>query len=175
MSYEKDVINFGKEEADRMRANQPPKPKSQLELDHILRMQQLECTGEVARAGWVLDQDEILAAMEKLGIECKVRIRFMTGRYTRGTHRNGLDKHYITLDQNRNVFDTNLTLWHELAHAMQAERFAKETGKPMTMFHQAYKYAKGEYGNGYHGNLYEVEANKIAADNHEIRLVAYEA
>jgi len=164
-----------------------------MELDDILNFDRLYCTGDRARAGWYLDQDAILEAIDKLGIELKVSIRFMTatrravreygrGRswgkggkgYTYGTHRNLNKEHRITVDQERVADETSDTLWHELAHAMQSERWAKETGKNITLWHHAdYKAVDGEWGNSYKGNAYEIEAERIANENRDFKLVVF--
>lgn len=164
-----------------------------MELDDILKLDRLYCTGEQARAGWYLDQDAILEAMDKLGIELAVNIRFMTatrravsesgrGRswgkggkgYTYGTHRNTPKCHKITVDQERTAEETTNTLWHELAHAMQSERWAKETGKDIRLWHHAdYKAVDGDWGNRYKGNAYELEAYEIAATNADFELVVF--
>jgi hypothetical protein len=134
-----------------------------MNLEDILAFTKLECTGEVARAGWVLDQDAILAAISQLGIQLPVRVKFMTGKYRNGSCYSLADSHMITVDQNREINDSSFTLWHELAHCMQAERWAKSTGKPMNRwFDSEYKFARGAHGESYKGNTYEIEANKIA-------------
>jgi Zn-dependent peptidase ImmA (M78 family) len=134
-----------------------------MDLDDILRMQRLQCTGDVAKAGWVIDQDAVIDAMDYLKIEHTVHIRFMTARYRQGTHRTKVnDAHHLTLDQSRDLESANFTLWHELTHARQAEEFTRETGKPMKMFHrEAYK-PNGVSGQAYHKNIYEIEANAMA-------------
>jgi len=164
-----------------------------MELDDILNLNRLQCTGEQARAGWYLDQDAILEAIDKLGIKMPVHIRYMTataravrergrGRswgkggkgWTYGTHRNTKQHHKITVDQEREAAETSNTLWHELAHCMQSEKWAKETGKDITLWHHAdYKAVDGEHGRRYKGNLYEIEANRIAEDNQDFMLVAF--
>lgn len=154
-----------------------------MELDDILNLDRLQCTGEQARAGWYLDQDAILEAIDKLGIKLQVRIRYMTStsRYTmsgkgwtHGTHRNTKQYHKITVDQERTAEDTSNTLWHELAHCMQSEKWAERTGKDITMWHHAdYKAVDGEHGRRYKGNAYEIEANQIADDNADFSLVAF--
>jgi len=143
-----------------------------MELDDILNMQRLQCTGDVARAGWVLDQDAILEAMDQLNIKMPVHIRYMTGRYTRGTHRETLTHHKITMDQTRPIEDANFTLWHELVHCWQAEEFVRVYKRPITQFHTAYKLARGDHGQSYLGNTYELEANRIAAQNEQTYLLA---
>ena len=163
-----------------------------MELDDILNLQRLQCTGEQARAGWYLDQDAIIEAIDELGIKLPVHIRFMTataranreygrGRswgkggkgWTHGTHRNTKQHHRITVDQERPAEDASNTLWHELAHAMQSEKWAERTGKDITLWHTDYKAVDGEHGRRYKGNLYEIEANQIADDHTDFMLVAF--
>lgn len=144
-----------------------------MDLDNILRFERLQCTGDVARAGWVIDQDEVIKAMDMLGIEMPVHIRYMTGKYRYGTHKETKTHHKITLDQTTPFGVANFTLWHELVHAMQAERFAKEKGLPITLFYDEYKRGRGEWGRYYDGNKYELEANRLAARYEEMTLLAF--
>lgn len=148
-----------------------------MELDDILNFDRLFCTGEQARAGWYLDQDAILEAIDTLGIKLPVHIRFMTGRYTYGTHRVKHDDtiHRITVDQNRELKSASHTLWHELVHCMQSERWleADSRRKLHNWHYDDYKAVDGEWGNRYRGNTYEIEANHIADENADFELMIY--
>lgn len=164
-----------------------------MDIDDILNLDRLYCTGDRARAGWYLDQDAILEAIDKLGITRKVRIKFMTatrravresgrGRswgkggkgWRHGTHYVRNNSHLITVDQERSAEQASNTLWHELTHCMQAERWEKETGKNIEMWHwEDYKAVDGEWGNRYRGNAYEIEANRIATENADMHLVVF--
>jgi Zn-dependent peptidase ImmA (M78 family) len=144
-----------------------------MDLNDILKLNRLQCTGEIARAGWIVDQDAVVDALSLLDIKLIVHIRFMTGIYRRGTHRNNYDRHKITLDQNRSMEDSNFTLWHELTHCMQSERWHRENpDKSIMNWHADYKRNRGSYGESYEGNLYELEANRVAAKNEEMMLLA---
>lgn len=149
---------------------------SAMELDDILNLDRLICTGDQARAGWYLDQDAILEAIDKLGITGQVRIRYMTGRYTYGTHRNQHDGvHRITVDQNRELRSASHTLWHELVHCMQSERWLLEDlrRKIQNWHYDDYKAVDGDWGNRYRGNAYEIEANRIAYENADFELMVF--
>lgn len=138
-----------------------------MNLDDILNLQRLQCTGDVARAGWVLDQDAIIRAMDLLEIELPVHIRFMTGKYRRGSIQNTGDntRHKMTIDQNKPIESANRTLWHELTHAMQAERYSRKTGRSITEWFYDYTYNRGPHGETYWLNGYEVEARQVAQDH----------
>jgi hypothetical protein len=148
-------------------------PLEGVELHNHLR---LTLPPTSARLGWDLDETAILAALDYLGIEKPVRIRFMTTKRgaTLGTHRSDVDRHRVTIAQNlKKAGDASLTLWHELVHCMQAERFATKTGKPMTKFHdEEYKLLDGEWGRTYQGNELEKEANRIAYERNVSHLLA---
>lgn len=146
-----------------------------MELDDIFNFDRLYCTGEQARAGWYLDQDAILEAIDKLGIKLHVQIKFMTAKRRGGTHRVTRKRtHHITVDQTTLADFASSTLWHELAHAMQAERWANETGKDIYyQYWEDYKQVDGEWGNRYKGNTYEIEADRIAAENADFHLVIF--
>ena len=143
-----------------------------MELDDILKFERLICTGDTSRAGWVLDQDAVIEAMDTLGITYPVKIRFMTGKYRFGTHYENAESHRITIHQGLSAEEASHTLWHELAHAMQAERYMKERNAPnLKGFYTEYKRGRGEWGETYRGNIYEIEAERIADANSDRTLV----
>lgn len=148
-----------------------------MELDDILNFDRLVCMGGKSKAGWYLDQDAILEAIDKLGIKRRVRVKFQTFKQRgRGTHyieRDGT--HLITVDQRSNGESANSILWHELAHCMQAERWANEDERRniFNWHYDDYKAVDGDWGNRYRGNAYEIEANTIAEENVDFHLVVY--
>ncbi len=118
---------------------------------------------EKARAGWRFDHKACLEAMDLLELELPVRMRYIRGRRRLGTHYAQNDHHKITLSQDRRIEVANETLWHELMHAKQSEDWCRRTGKKPTEFYrEAYMPAKGEWGQSYEGNAYEIECNKFA-------------
>lgn len=144
-----------------------------MNLDDILGFTRLECTGDKARAGWYLDQDAILAAMDRLDIKKLVKIRFTAARQRVGTHYAWIDHHRIMISQDDSVNEASNTLWHELTHAMQAEAFTTITGRPMNKFYrEAYQLAKGSWGASYKDNKFEIQAREIADLNSHNLLVA---
>ena len=141
--------------------------------DHL----RLTTPSTIARAGWSINEAAVLAAIDFLGIEHPVNIRFMTTKYgdTLGTHywSRRRRQHRITVAQNlKQAGRASETLWHELTHCMQAERFSKKTGQPIEDFHEEeYRLLNGEWGLTYQGNLLEKEARKVAAErniNHQL-------
>jgi len=152
-------------------------PLDDKELHDHLRLQ-LPPTD--AASGWSLDETAILEAIDYLGIKLPVRIRFMTSyaykynnygekvkkSWTGGTHYSRQTWHRVTINQRyKKTSSASETLWHELVHCMQAERFAERTGQSINLFHEyEYKKTDGEWGRTYEGNLMEIEANKIAAE-----------
>lgn len=150
-----------------------------MDLDDILGFERIYCTGERARGGWYFDQEAILEALDELNIKLYMQLKFMTGKYRYGTHRvkKGTTHprfHHITVDQNHSPQEASNTLWHELAHAMQAERWAERTGRDIYLQHwEDYKAVDGEWGNRYNGNKYEIEANQLAEDKQDFHLVIF--
>jgi hypothetical protein len=131
-----------------------------------------------AKAGWQIDSLALANACEQLGIIHPVRVRFQSGIFRWGTHysrcTNGEYWHRICINQRLTSLDNaNQTMWHELTHAAQAEEFSRETGKPITKWHEWYDHwlAKGEWGNTYRGNKFEIAANKAAKDNAHIYII----
>ena len=148
-------------------------PLDDKELHDHLR---LTLPSTIARAGWSIDEQAVLAAIDYLGIELPVRIRFMTTKYgaSLGTHYSREDWHRVTVAQNiRQAGRASETLWHELVHCMQAERFVKKNpGKTIDDFHtEEYKLLDGEWGSSYVDNLLEKEANRIAAERNVSHLL----
>jgi hypothetical protein len=116
-----------------------------------------------ARAGWSINAMELAKAREFLELTGNIKIRFTSGRATTGTHRvvaetDGSWFHVITLSQLWPKEQANEDLWHELAHAWQAEKWAivKER-HPKEYYRLAYK-----KGGPYETNRWEVHANEVA-------------
>lgn len=87
---------------------------------------------------WQVDQRALESAMKKLGVTWKVRITRTSSRSKLGAHRLRYrepahrPQHSITVDKLVSPTEATRILWHELAHAAQAERaavqFARECG-----------------------------------------------
>lgn len=145
-----------------------------MDLDDILGFDKVRCTGDRARGGWYFDQDQILEALVELDIKIPVRLKFMTGIYRYGTHYNRKEYHLVTINQTLGPASANATIWHELAHCMQAERWAERTGRDIKGWHwEDYKAVDGEHGQRYMGNKYEIEARQLSEDKSEIHLVIF--
>lgn len=85
-----------------------------------------------------------------------------------GTHYAHSDHHLIILNPYRSLEETNNTLHHELCHALQSEKFARETGKPTTKFYEeAYALFKGMYKT----HPYELDAKAYAKNRTHIMLL----
>lgn len=133
---------------------------------------------EPARGGWVIDPTAMEVALDELSIERFVNVRYTDGRRIVGRHgpryyrypdfggpRPGIFYHRIKLSQDAPFERACLTIWHELAHARQAENFVRRTGYLMTMFYNvAYKEGRGPWGASYRENIYEEEARMIATN-----------
>ena len=149
-----------------------------MDLNDILGFDRLLCTGERARGGWYFDQDRILEVLDELDIRLMVRLKFMTGMYTYGTHRirGSLDNphHLVTIDQKDNGHKANKSIWHELTHCKQSEEWQRRTGLHLNSWRDLdYKAVDGEHGRRYMGNKYEIEARKAEADNENNYLVIF--
>lgn len=133
----------------------------------------------VAKAGWRINQPVLNSLLDQLNIKRLVVIRYSSGFYTHGMHRevrnNGNPFHRITLSQLNDDIFSNETLLHEVRHAYQSERWAEETGRPIWRFYrEAYKQAKGGWGKAYQDNRYEIDCREFAHENlWKIWLVKY--
>lgn len=88
-----------------------------------------------------MNYDAVMDAIEFLKLEIFVDIKFVKGGnnyYTRsvGTIRRRENKvqgftHTICVAHNLSRSEANITLWHELRHAFQAEKWAAESKRPI--------------------------------------------
>lgn len=108
-----------------------------LDAEHYFRARGREVVDTVSgdyrisrsSGGYRINQAALNAAIATLGLKIPVRVRFHArAGSTRGnyrfapTHHNIMLKSYLTPEQASN------TLWHELTHALQAERSGSVTG-----------------------------------------------
>jgi hypothetical protein len=122
-----------------------------------------------ALTGWQIDHGRLVEFVKHFEIEYPVRIRYQSGKRRYGTaYRREDDNgfwHRIAINQRlKKAERANEVLLHELCHIIQAERWAKSTGKTiMDWYDDSYILAKGEWGYSYKRNLYELDAHKFAA------------
>jgi hypothetical protein len=143
----------------------------ELPLFYCIRLLRLEGPTNQALDGWSLDFDRIDKALDFLGIENYVKIRFSTSIWKIGQHEESEDYHTVTLSRELDADTANNTLWHELIHAKQAEDYSRQNGVVLTEFSKAYSAARGPIGQVYKGNIYEIEANALAARYSKIMLL----
>jgi hypothetical protein len=147
-----------------------------------------------ARAGWLIDREAVKEAIKLLDITLPVKISYQKykvrdgGAHQRGVHRIRNGVHDIRLADTLTFTDRetrqsitaevlNRTLWHELAHCMQAERFARNRypnyslATAVNYFNSEYRKARGVHGSSYEGNYYEIEANQVAVSKQYTRLI----
>jgi hypothetical protein len=129
---------------------------------------------------WAFDFEAIAEAARELGIERPIVVGIVEAggrtQTTHGAHRvktmihDGTTGpvHSVTVRRTCTAEQASQTLWHELAHAMQAERH----GDPHT-FYAAYarEGGAGSYGTAYERNPYEVEARSFEANAERLALV----
>ncbi len=126
--------------------------------------EQISIPDKPAKGAWSIDIEQVAKATQLLGIELPIKIRYQgKGIFTAGTHYIRPYMHFVALLQTLPLDKANKTLWHELAHAMQAERWSRETGRDIcSHYREEYKVASGSWGFSYGGNRLEIEANGIA-------------
>jgi len=91
-----------------------------------------------APAAWQIDERALRSACKTLDIRWPVRVTRTASMEKLGRHAFRHNKawatprHYITVDKRVSVAESTRVLWHELAHAAQAERaaeaYAREAG-----------------------------------------------
>jgi hypothetical protein len=104
-----------------------------LALAEVKGFRVLECLSAdelKAAGGFRIDRAALREACEFLGITGNVEVRFnaRAGR-TNGNYRRRYGKHDIMVKSYLTPAEASKTLWHELAHAMQAERVEAEGGE----------------------------------------------
>lgn len=109
-----------------------------------------------ARGRFVLNPEAVQDAVRELGLNVQVRIRFHArAGNTNGIYRRYFTHHDIMLKTYLTPKEASSTLWHELTHAMQAER----AGAP-----DAWNaYAKAQRSYSYDNRPIEVEARAMSA------------
>lgn len=124
-----------------------------------------------AQAGWTIDRAALEAAVEELGLRLAVSVRLTTGWRRAGKYRSRPEGHVVLLSGRHPAERANRTLWHELAHARQAERDAHvgmllaEGWDPEAVGFVLKMSARQRYEAGgleYESNALEVEARELA-------------
>lgn len=147
----------------------------ELTEDLIAKLLNITIPDYPARAGWTFNTPAITQALKELKIERPVRFKFSAGRQTIGTHRiiagGKIGSHLIVVSQDLSIKRANETIWHELAHASQAESYTRATGEPMISFYRhLYKLVKGEHGSSYENNKLEQHA-RMVSDKYKERML----
>lgn len=153
----------------------------------------LRLPADNARATWRFDRQATKAALAELHITQPVVLSYQRYRVRRGgslqygIHRCYRGWHQIRINDvttwhskatnlNTTLQNVSDTLWHELMHAAQAERFVTQNQhKNYTLadfYRMAYQPARGAHGAAYQDNLYEIEARQASLD-HKDQLLAY--
>lgn len=139
------------------------KPIAGVELTNFER---LSLPPDKAKSGWIFDVPEIIGALDYLGIEDQVKIRFITAKRRRGTYhwqvkRGDILIHRIMLHQRLGMKEANGWLWHELCHAQQLVQYLPRYPTKLAAAKASdrdYK-REGRTGYAYETNTYELAAN----------------
>jgi len=126
-----------------------------------------------ADSGWRLNEANLVKAIEFLGLTRRVEIKQTghkggrRGAYylkTGASERSADMYHRITAKSWLPPAQASRTLWHELTHAMQAERIL--ASNPRATSDEVWKIWRSEYwdGTGYEHKPHEIEANAYADD-----------
>lgn len=99
----------------------------------------------------------VLEAVEVLEVREAVEVKWSGGYYRRGSHRYRDGRHVITLSTRYGPADVSRTLWHELVHAVQLERYPEAEE-----FNAAYVRAGTRAY--YETNKFEIEAREVAEE-----------
>jgi hypothetical protein len=119
----------------------------------------------LASTGFVIDNAVLDDAKDLLGLQKPVKIRF-NNRVggTLGNHRFRLDGyHDIMLKRYLSADRANKTLWHELTHAMQAERSGD--------YNDWVIFSKAQRKISYDKRPIEIEAREMADQMKDIKLI----
>lgn len=122
-------------------------------------------------ACWCVDWKAVQDACDVLGISWPVKVRRTSSFAHNGAHRLGVvgfrrPVHYITVEKTATCAKATETLWHELAHAAQAERVVRESPcRNRTVYEMIQCWDKHEMRSRkipYKERPCETEANQIA-------------
>lgn len=118
-------------------------------------------------APWFVNYETVKEVLKELEISLPLAIRSRPmPAYQWGFHRcvkaGDSSKHVIYINILKSVKGANSTLIHELAHAAQAERAAREVGiQAWEFFNEIYAKSNGMLGVEYANNTFEVAARKL--------------
>lgn len=115
------------------------------------------------RRDWEVDPLALKAACDLLDVAQPVNVQ-VTSRYrSTGGHRSVCGTHIIRLSTYMDAAEASRTLWHELAHASQEERFPSRA-----QFRVAYDEESAV--RGYSANVFEIEARTAGdfAEDHSL-------
>lgn len=115
------------------------------------------------QGGFRIDQNALKDAIDLLGLKLPVKVRFHARHgNTQGNYRLRDGWHDIMLKSYHTPEQASSTLWHELTHAMQAERAGDKTAWRKVIADQAV-YAYGR-------RPVEVEANEMSETMNDVLL-----
>lgn len=110
---------------------------------------------ERSKGGAAFNIGAIFEALDFLEIERPVEVKWSAGLRRRGSHRFRDEGHTITVSTYLDADELSTTLWHELVHCAQLERYDHS--------HEfSADYTNAYYLTGYHANKFEVEAREVA-------------
>jgi hypothetical protein len=117
---------------------------------------------EAATGGFTIDRAALKDACDLLGLKLPVRLRYNSrvGR-TMANHRFWGDYHDVMLKSYLTPEEASTALWHELTHAMQAERAGT--------LHEWLRIGKAEHGLYEHAPT-EIEARDMQATMKDVML-----
>jgi hypothetical protein len=111
---------------------------------------------------WKFDLDAVREAADVLGVTWDIGLGLTEGRYTIGCARVKCGVHSITISRLRGAEQASQTLWHELTHAAQAERYTGQNF--MSIYRGAGPYA---------ANRFEVEARDNECLHEDLPLTTF--
>lgn len=118
-----------------------------------------------ARAGWRINPGLFSDALNFLELRRFVAVRYSGAWQRVGTHyAKTKGYHGIVISQEIPLADANDTLWHELAHALQAESFEDRGGTFHRFYRECYVTGTGEWGATYRNNAFEIHARATATN-----------
>jgi len=94
----------------------------------------------IARDGFVIDLSLVKQAAEYLGVKLPVKVKITSGSGRVGSHylENGV--HRITVSRKQSLLEINKTLWHELKHAADAQKWLEMNEKSHMCFHKQWRF-----------------------------------
>lgn len=97
-----------------------------MELLSLEEIQKLQESPKISRDGIEIDLSQVDRAAKRLGVKLPVKVRIMSGQRRVGSHYLKDGVHHITVSRRQSLLEINKTIWHELQHAADCQKWLEK-------------------------------------------------